>query len=466
GLEGLLDAGVDRGDVLLRDAAAGDLVDELVAAAGPGGLEVDLDLGELTRPAGLLLVGVDVAVDGLRDRLAVGDLRLADGGLYLELPQHAVDDHLEVELAHAGDDGLAGLLVGADLEGRVLLRQREEGLGHLVLVVLRLRLDGELDDRLGELELLEHDLRPHRGERVAGAGVLEADAGGDVAGEHGVDVLAVVGVHLEDAPDPLLAAVGRVDHGAALLEDPRVDAEVGELADVGVGHDLEGEAAERLVVGRLALELLVALHVHALDRRQVPRAGQEVHDGVEERLHALVLEGGAVQDRDDLTGDRAGADGLAEVVGGDLLLADVLLEDVLVEGRQDVDELLAVLLGLVLQLGGDVEEVPLGTQLLVVPDEGLHVDEVDDALVVALGADRQLEDRGVGAEAVLDGVQRLEEVGAQAVHLVDEAHAGDAVLVGLPPHRLGLGLHAGHAVEHRDGTVEDAQRPLHLHGEV
>ena len=97
-------------------------------------------------------------LDRLGDRLAVGDLRLADGGVDLELAEHAVDDHLEVQLAHAGDDGLAGLLVGADLEGRVLLGEGEEGLAHLVLVDLGLRLDGDVDDRLGELEVLEHDL--------------------------------------------------------------------------------------------------------------------------------------------------------------------------------------------------------------------------------------------------------------------------------------------------------------------
>ena len=59
-----------------------------------------------------------------------------------------------------------------------------------------------------------------------------------------------------------------------------------------------------------------------------------------------------------------------------------------------------------------------------------------------------------------------EEVGADAVHLVDEAHARDVVLVGLAPHRLGLRLDAGDRVEHRDRAVEDAQRPLDLDGEV
>ena len=169
-VERLLDAGVDRGDVLLRDAAAGDLVDELVAAAGAGGLEVDRDLGVLARAAGLLLVRVRVLDDGLGDRLAVGHLRLADGGVDLELAEHAVDDHLEVQLAHAGDDGLAGVLVGADLEGRVLLGQAEEGLAHLVLVDLGLRLDGDVDHGLGELEVLEHDLvrRARRASRRCG----------------------------------------------------------------------------------------------------------------------------------------------------------------------------------------------------------------------------------------------------------------------------------------------------------
>ena len=58
------------------------------------------------------------------------------------------------------------------------------------------------------------------------------------------------------------------------------------------------------------------------------------------------------------------------------------------------------------------------------------------------------------------------EVGAGAVHLVDEADARHVVLVGLAPHRLGLRLDAGDAVEHGDGAVEHAQRALDLDGEV
>ena len=61
------------------------------------------------------------------DRLAVDDLRAAHVRLDAVLALHAVDEDLEVQLAHAGDHRLAGLLVGLDLEGRVLLGQAAEG---------------------------------------------------------------------------------------------------------------------------------------------------------------------------------------------------------------------------------------------------------------------------------------------------------------------------------------------------
>ena len=58
------------------------------------------------------------------------------------------------------------------------------------------------------------------------------------------------------------------------------------------------------------------------------------------------------------------------------------------------------------------------------------------------------------------------EVGADAVHLVDEDDARHGVLVGLAPDGLRLRLHAGDGVEQRDRAVEHAQRPLDLDRKV
>src|SRR5262249_21649532 len=100
------------------------------------------------------------------------------------------------------------------------------------------------------------------------------------------------------------------------------------------------------------------------------------------------------------------------------------------------------------------------------PDQGLHLHQVDDALEVRLGADRQLHDQRGGLQPGDDHVDAAVELRAGAVQLVDEADARDTVTVGLPPDRLGLRLHAGDTVEHRDRAVEHAQRALHLDGEV
>ncbi len=206
--------------------------------------------------------------------------------------------------------------------------------------------------------------------------------------------------------------------------------------------------------------------VHAGDRRKVDRRRQVVDDRVEQRLHALVLERAAVEHGNDLVGDRGAPERVLQVFDGDRLVGDVLLEDRVAVVRQHVDQLVVVLLGLLLELVGDVDDVPLRAELFVVPDERLHLEQVDDAGVVALGADRELHDGGGGLEAILDAVERLEEVRAEAVHLVDEADARDAVLVGLAPHGLGLRLDAGDAVEHGDRAVEHAERTLDFDGEV
>ncbi len=147
------------------------------------GREGDLDLAELAGAAGLLLVRVIELLDGALDGLAVGDLRLADVRLDLELAAHAVHQDVEVELAHSLDDRLARLLVELDLEGRVLLGELLDRGAQLLLVALGLGLDGHGDDRVRE----GHGLQLHRvrdvGQGVTGVGVLQTDERVDVAGE-------------------------------------------------------------------------------------------------------------------------------------------------------------------------------------------------------------------------------------------------------------------------------------------
>ena len=284
-----------------------------------------------------------------------------------------------MELAHPGDQGLRRLRVGVDAERRILFGQALQRERQLVLVGLRLRLDLDLDDRLREGHRLEDDAVVGVGQRVAGVGVLEPDRCRDVARVDLVDLLAMVGVHLEDPADPLLLALARVEDVRAGLERARVDPEEGELADERVGRDLEGQRAERLAVRRRADDVGAGPRVEPDHRRDVERRRQVVDDRVEHLLDALVAQRRAGQDRDDPGGQRAQAQAALDLGDRQLLALEVLVGELVVHLGDGLDQRVAVRLRLGSQLVRDLDLVDLVAQVVAVVD-GLHLDQVDHAL--------------------------------------------------------------------------------------
>ena len=77
-----------------------------------------------------------------------------------------------------------------------------------------------------------------------------------------------------------------------------------------------------------------------------------------------------------------------------------------------------------------------------------------------------MDGHGVGTEILVHLGHHVGEVGAGAVHFIDEGDAGHAVLVGLVPDGFALGLHAADSAEDSDHPVDDTQRAFHLDGEV
>jgi len=334
------------------------------------------------------------------------------------------------------------------------------------LVGLGLRLDRDGDDRLGELHALQDDRMGRITERVAGADVLETGQGDDVAGIGLLDVLAVVRMHQEHAADALLLVAGRVDDALAGFDLAGIDAAEGDRADEGVVHDLEGEHREGILVRRIADGGLFGLEIDAFDRAAIDRRRQEVDDGVEQGLHALVLEGRTAEHGMEGAALHGRADQLAQGRGIRLGAFEIGFHRGVVHLDGGLDELVAVLGRLVGEIGRDVLLLEGRAERLAVPDDRLHLDQVDDAGEVGLRADRNLQADGLAGDAVDDVLDAAIEIGADLVHLVDEHDTRDVVLVGLAPDGLGLGLDALVAVENADGAIEHAQRTLDLDGEV
>ena len=150
---------------------------------------------------------------------------------------------------------------------------------------------------------------------------------------------------------------------------------------------------------------------------------------------------------------------------GTCLLVEVGLHQLVVVLRTGLDQVRPVLVRLLGELLGNLPPLDLGAQL-VGPVQRLVLDQIDDARELVLLPDWELDRERVSAEPIAHRLHGREEIRTRPVHLVHVRDPRDAVLVGLPPHRLGLRLDPGHRVEDRDRAVEDPQRALHLDREV
>jgi hypothetical protein len=138
-----------------------------------------------------------------------------------------------------------------------------------------------------------------------------------------------------------------------------------------------------------------------------------------------------------------------DLVVGDVVALEVALHQRLGVLGHLVHQLLAVLGGERGELvrDRDLRAVVLGGAVVGVR---LHVDEVDQARDLLLGADRDLGGDDVRAEGILELAQHPEEVRALAVEHVDVEEPGHPELLRTRPQPPGPDLHPEHAVDHED----------------
>ena len=464
GLHSTLDTVVDSRDVFLRDGTANDGVDELVTLAGLVGLDLDLNMTILALTTGLTCV-LGLLVGLFADGLTVSNLRCTHVCFNLELTQQTVNDDLQVQLAHTGDDGLTGLFVSVGLEGRILFGQLCQRDAHLLVAGLGLRLDGNADNRLGELHGLQNDGMILITQSVTGSGVLQTDNSSDITCVAAVDILAVVRMHLQDAAHTLLAVLHGVVDSGTCLNLTGVNTEVCQLTNERVGSDLEGQSCEGSVVGRRTGLLFLSLGIHALDVRDIGRSGHIVNDSVQQLLDTTVLVGRTADNGNQRVSDGLLADRSLQLGTGDLLALEVLFHELFVVLSNSLDQNVVVLLGLLTHILGDGLSAHVVAHVVVV-DLSVHIDQVNDTAEGILLTDRQLDCHAVCVQTIVQHLDAAEEVGTHGVHLVDVHHTGNLVLVSLTPNGLRLRLNTALCSQNGHRTVQHAQGTLDLNSEV
>ena len=102
------------------------------------------------------------------------------------------------------------------------------------------------------------------------------------------------------------------------------------------------------------------------------------------------------------------------------------------------------------------------THARLIPVDGFHANEIDNAFEILFGADRQLDGNRIPAKAFSDLPDHAQEISSGTVHFVDEDHSRHIVFIALAPDSLGLRLYTADRTKNRDGSVKNAQAALHL----
>jgi hypothetical protein len=146
----------------------------------------------------------------LADRLAVGDLRPADVRVDLELAHHAVDDDLEVQLAHAA-------MIVWPVSSSVWTRNVGSSSDSFCSEAASLSWSAFVFGSIATLITGSGNFMASRmigvllgAQRITRARVLETDGRGDVARVDLLDLLAPVRVHLQQTADALALVLRRV----------------------------------------------------------------------------------------------------------------------------------------------------------------------------------------------------------------------------------------------------------------
>ena len=280
-------------------------------------------------------------------------------------------------------------------------------------------------------------------QQVTGGDVLQLRDGADVAGRElrGLDVL--LPLQDEYLADPFLPVRARVHEVHVAADGPVQDTKDVDPAGERIGDRLEHECRCLRVRN---------LHRLALLRRR----GDPLDEEVEQRDRAEVLRRDAARDREHLAARHCVLERMGHFLDAQLLAVEVALHQGLVRLDHRIEQLLAVLLHLILQLRGDLGRPALALSAGI--HVRAHVQQVDDSGQLVLGADRQVDGDALVGKLLAHRAERPEEVGALAVEHVHEEDTRQAALICARPLTRRLDLDAHHGADGEERALHDAER--------
>ena len=455
----------DRLDVFLRNVTADNFVLNGDTCSAFLRDEVDNAVTILTASTGLT-DEAHITVGFFLQSFTVSNLRCTGIGFDLELTDQTVENDLQVQLSHTGNDGLPGIFITVDLEGGIFFSQSEQTLGQLVTVAGALGLDSNRDNRFGEGHGFQRDRTGFETESITGGHVTQTDCGGNITGEDLFTFLTAVGVHLKQTSETLGFAGTGVVNRHTLCRNTGINTQIVKFTHKRVGHDLEHESTEGLHIADMTGDFIAGDRIGSLDVPDIQRTGQIPGDRIKQRLDTLVLEGGGSSHRNNLTRQSGTTESSTQFFHGRDLVFEIDFHYCIIGFRQSFHQIVEgfFLFGFLICI--KLLDILFGSVILAMEIDRLTAENVDHTAEISFFADRQVDRKRIGTEFVADIINHTLEVSTGTVHLVDQGDDRNTVFLGLTPHGFTLGLNFTHGAEHGNRTVKHTETALHLSGEV
>ena len=297
--------------------------------------------------------------------------------------------------------------------------------------------------------------------------MAHAEHRGDVASVASINVGLLIRLNLDQAADTFLGSSAWIENGVPLRDGAGVDAEECEFAEL-VAPEFKREGAEWRMIAGLGLDSLAfIIRMNSLSSGNIERARKVVDDGVEGVLNTLVFKSRTTSHRNERIRDGRAAQASFDCSSVDGLFFEEHHANLFIDVSKSFEEEIVGLVSDLLLIGIKIlNRVSGAEQVVIGVDNCFLVHHVDLPLEVIFGADRDQNWNRIACELLANIVDRLVEVGTDAIHLVDEGDARDFVFVSLTPDGLRLRLDARNTTEDGNCTVENPERTLDLSGEI
>ncbi|SAJ32569.1 Uncharacterised protein [Enterobacter cloacae] len=277
--------------------------------------------------------------------------------------------------------------------------------------------------------------------------------------------MAIVGMHQHDAPDTFFLALHRVVHRVAFAQYAGIDADEGQLANVRIAHQLEGQCRERFIIAWVALGVL-SVFVNPINSGHVQWGRHQFNYRVEHALHALVLEGAAAQHGLYFTGDGPDAQPLDDFRFIQFARLKVLIHKLIAGFCRSRNHFFSPRLGGTQQIVRHWRIAERHALRRIIPKNSAHPDEIHHAGEVFFCPHGDHNRDRIGFQPLLHHPHHAEEIRTRAVHFIDERQTRNVIFIRLTPDGLRLRLHATDGVIDHHRTVEHTHGTFHLNGEI